>query len=118
MLKESSGDLTGGIVNGPDQVRGYEDLKLRRAVAYRAELADRPNELAQLRDALRHGTVTLLYGARDTVHNHALVLADLLRDLCGEHLVGVLAEWGHTVTDLGTDSTEPVDYPPICAAVA
>ncbi len=24
----------------PDQVRGYEDLKLRRAVAYRAELAD------------------------------------------------------------------------------
>jgi ribose 5-phosphate isomerase B len=35
-----------------------------------------------------------------------------------EHLVGVLRGWGHTVDDLGTDSTEPVDYPPICASVA
>jgi len=25
----------------PDQVRGYEDIKLRRAAAYRTELADR-----------------------------------------------------------------------------
>jgi len=29
------------IASLPDQVRGYEDLKLRRATAYRAELADR-----------------------------------------------------------------------------
>lgn len=29
------------IASLPDQVRGYEDLKLRRAAAYRAELADR-----------------------------------------------------------------------------
>jgi ribose 5-phosphate isomerase B len=35
-----------------------------------------------------------------------------------QHLVGVLTEWGHAVDDLGTDSTEPVDYPPFCAAVA
>ncbi len=35
-----------------------------------------------------------------------------------EHLVGVLRGWGHAVDDLGTDSTEPVDYPPICASVA
>lgn len=28
-----------------------------------------------------------------------------------------LEEQGHTVTDLGTHSTEPVDYPPYCAAV-
>jgi ribose 5-phosphate isomerase B len=35
-----------------------------------------------------------------------------------QHLVAVLGEWGHAVTDLGTDSTEPVDYPPYCAAVA
>ena len=35
-----------------------------------------------------------------------------------QHLVGVLTEWAHAVDDLGTDSTEPVDYPPICAAVA
>jgi ribose 5-phosphate isomerase B len=33
------------------------------------------------------------------------------------HLVGVLKEWGHDVDDLGTFSEEPVDYPPICAAV-
>jgi len=35
-----------------------------------------------------------------------------------QHLVGVLQTWGHTVDDLGTNSTEPVDYPPICASVA
>ena len=29
------------IASLPDQVRGYEDIKLRRAAAYRAELADR-----------------------------------------------------------------------------
>jgi ribose 5-phosphate isomerase B len=35
-----------------------------------------------------------------------------------EHLVAVLEKWGHDVRDLGTDSTEAVDYPPFCAAVA
>jgi ribose 5-phosphate isomerase B len=35
-----------------------------------------------------------------------------------EHFVGVLAAGGHDVSDLGTTSEEPVDYPPICAAVA
>jgi len=35
-----------------------------------------------------------------------------------QHLVGVLTELGHAVDDLGTNSTEPVDYPPFCAAVA
>ena len=35
-----------------------------------------------------------------------------------QHLVGVLGGWGHSVDDLGTDSTEAVDYPPFCAAVA
>jgi ribose 5-phosphate isomerase B len=35
-----------------------------------------------------------------------------------QHLAGVLKEWGHQVDDLGTFSEEPVDYPPICAAVA
>ena len=29
-----------------------------------------------------------------------------------------LADQGHDVTDLGTGSEEPVDYPPFCAAVA
>ena len=35
-----------------------------------------------------------------------------------EHVKGLLEADGHEVTDLGTDSTEPVDYPPICAGVA
>lgn len=34
-----------------------------------------------------------------------------------EHLKDVLRGRGHEVVDLGTDSEEPVDYPPICAAV-
>lgn len=33
------------------------------------------------------------------------------------HLVGVLNAAGNEVTDLGSHSTDPVDYPPICAAV-
>jgi ribose 5-phosphate isomerase B len=35
-----------------------------------------------------------------------------------QRLVGTLAKLGHEVVDLGTHSEEPVDYPPICAAVA
>lgn len=35
-----------------------------------------------------------------------------------EDLEQHLKELGHEVDDLGTDSEEPVDYPPICAAVA
>jgi ribose 5-phosphate isomerase B len=34
------------------------------------------------------------------------------------HLVEVLTTEGHAVTDLGTDSEAPVDYPKYCAAVA
>ena len=34
-----------------------------------------------------------------------------------QHLVKLLRERGHDVIDHGTDSTEAVDYPPICAAV-
>jgi ribose 5-phosphate isomerase B len=35
-----------------------------------------------------------------------------------EHLKQVMKADGHTIDDLGTHSEEPVDYPPICAAVA
>jgi ribose 5-phosphate isomerase B len=34
-----------------------------------------------------------------------------------QHLVAVLGERGHDVIDHGTYSEDPVDYPPICAAV-
>jgi ribose 5-phosphate isomerase B len=33
------------------------------------------------------------------------------------HLIAELARLGHEAIDLGTHSTESVDYPPICAAV-
>jgi ribose 5-phosphate isomerase B len=35
-----------------------------------------------------------------------------------EHLKELLATDGHDVADLGTTNEQPVDYPPICAAVA
>jgi ribose 5-phosphate isomerase B len=35
-----------------------------------------------------------------------------------QDLIQHLKELGHDALDLGTDSEEPVDYPPICAAVA
>jgi ribose 5-phosphate isomerase B len=35
-----------------------------------------------------------------------------------EDLKAFLADEGHEVRDLGTDSEEPVDYPPFCAAAA
>ena len=34
-----------------------------------------------------------------------------------QHLIDVLKSDGYDVIDLGTDSEESVDYPPICAAV-
>jgi ribose 5-phosphate isomerase B len=37
-----------------------------------------------------------------------------LKQLLAAHLVAA----GHDVQDVGTDSTEPVDYPPFCAAAA
>ena len=47
---------------------------------YRAQLAANADPLARLGELARAGRVTLLYGARDRVHNHALVVADALRD--------------------------------------
>jgi len=35
-----------------------------------------------------------------------------------EHLKQTLGRLGHVVDDLGTDSDQPVDYPPFCFAVA
>jgi len=43
--------------------------------------------------------------------------ADHAGFLLKEHLKATLARLGHTVDDLGTDSEESVDYPPICFAV-
>lgn len=47
---------------------------------YRAELATTPMIMEQTLDWCRKGPVTLLYGARDLHHNHALVLRDVLQE--------------------------------------
>lgn len=44
--------------------------------AYTAELDDRPEPVRTVTDALAAGPVTLLYAARDTRYNHAVVLRD------------------------------------------
>jgi uncharacterized protein YeaO (DUF488 family) len=46
---------------------------------YRAELAAQEAKLRELRQRARQGTLTLVYAARDTEHNDAVVLAELLR---------------------------------------
>ncbi|WP_084965193.1 DUF488 domain-containing protein [Thermoactinospora rubra] len=45
---------------------------------YRAELDARPEAVRPLREAAARGPVTLLYSARDTEHNQAVVLRDYL----------------------------------------
>ncbi|MFI6596713.1 DUF488 domain-containing protein [Nonomuraea sp. NPDC050536] len=45
---------------------------------YRAELDAHPEALQPIRDAAAHGPVTLLYAAKDPVHNQAVVLRDYL----------------------------------------
>ena len=45
---------------------------------YRAELAQYPDLLNELRATARKGPLTLVYAARDEVHNEAVVLRDLL----------------------------------------
>ena len=59
---------------GHDPVR-FEEFRRR----YSEELVDQQEKLRELRSRARKGTVTLVYGARDTEHNGAVVLAELLR---------------------------------------
>lgn len=47
---------------------------------YRAELDANAEALAPLRELARAGPLTLLYGARDDAHNHAVVLTEYLRE--------------------------------------
>lgn len=46
---------------------------------YRAELDANPAAWKPILDAATHGRVTLLYSARDTEHNGAVVLCEYLR---------------------------------------
>ncbi|MBS0366700.1 MAG: DUF488 domain-containing protein [Proteobacteria bacterium] len=45
---------------------------------YRAELAGKAGLLTQLRASARNGKLTLVYSARDTEHNQAVVLREVL----------------------------------------
>jgi uncharacterized protein YeaO (DUF488 family) len=47
---------------------------------YRAELAKKKDVVAELKKMEKeHGTLTLVFGARDVEHNEAVVLAEMLR---------------------------------------
>jgi uncharacterized protein YeaO (DUF488 family) len=47
---------------------------------YRSELAKKKESVAQLKKmGKEHGTLTLLFGAKDEEHNEAAVLADILK---------------------------------------
>lgn len=51
---------------------------------YRVELRTRTEQIGQRRARARTGTVTLVYGARDTGYNDAVVLAEVPRGGVGE----------------------------------
>ncbi|WP_433181868.1 DUF488 domain-containing protein [Actinoallomurus sp. CA-150999] len=53
------------------------------AERYRRELDDHPDAVRPLLEAARQGPVTLLYSARDSDHNQAVVLRDHLREQLG-----------------------------------
>ena len=56
------------------RVERWEEFRRR----YREELSRDPAAWKPLLEAEKHGTVTLLYSARDSVHNGAVVLHDYL----------------------------------------
>jgi uncharacterized protein YeaO (DUF488 family) len=61
---------------------GHDPQRYREfARRYRAELASNKDEVARLGALVKQGPVTLLYAAHDEGHNHALVLAEYLRNL-------------------------------------
>ncbi|MBN9133800.1 MAG: hypothetical protein ABS69_12070 [Nitrosomonadales bacterium SCN 54-20] len=45
---------------------------------YRVELEENDEQLARLREEIKKGAVTLLYGAKDEEHNDAVVLVEFL----------------------------------------
>ncbi|MBU1641946.1 DUF488 domain-containing protein [bacterium] len=47
---------------------------------YLSELSQNPEAVGQLMEYVRRGRVTLVYGAKDTEHTHALVLKEFLEN--------------------------------------
>lgn len=58
----------------------WPEFRLR----YRTELAANRAVVAQLRNILAKGTVSLLYGAHDIAHNNAIVLAEYIAKSDGQ----------------------------------
>lgn len=73
-LKElaPSAELRKWFGHDPDR---WTEFKKR----YRAELEENDEQLVRLREEIKKGAVTLLYGAKDEEHNDAVVLAEFLR---------------------------------------
>jgi uncharacterized protein YeaO (DUF488 family) len=46
---------------------------------YREELRGHVDQIDELRERASHGPVTIIYGARDTEHNDAVVIAEIVR---------------------------------------
>jgi uncharacterized protein YeaO (DUF488 family) len=67
-----SADLRRWFAHDPDR---FEEFRRR----YTEELGVHEEKLRELRRRARKGTLTLVYGARDTEHNDAVVLAQILR---------------------------------------
>jgi uncharacterized protein YeaO (DUF488 family) len=53
----------------------WEEFRKR----YKAEIAEQPEALAELRSFARKGPITMLFAAHDELHNNAVVLHELLR---------------------------------------
>jgi uncharacterized protein YeaO (DUF488 family) len=51
---------------------------------YRAELAGKPAAAARLREMARHGTLTIVYAAKDEERNNAVVLKEFLENRSGK----------------------------------
>lgn len=47
---------------------------------YREELEDKKEDLTKIKKNAKNQTVTLLYGAKDTEHNQAVVLQKILKE--------------------------------------
>jgi uncharacterized protein YeaO (DUF488 family) len=66
-----SADLRNWFGHDPQR---WNDFRQR----YRAELAPKPSLISSVRDRSLDRRITLLYGARDPAHNHALVLKQFI----------------------------------------
>jgi uncharacterized protein YeaO (DUF488 family) len=67
-----------------DELRKWFDHVPERFAAFRAryrdELAAHSGQVEGLRRRAREGTLTIVYAARETEHNNAVVLAELIQD--------------------------------------